>query len=178
MSTTTDPRYPIGSYQPKDFSDLQKKEWINDIRQLPGLLENTLVNLDAHQLDTPYRDGGWKVKQLVHHIADSHINAYMRLKLGLTEENPTIKPYDEKLWSELPDVTDVPVNISVTLIHALHRRWVSTLRHLKTEEWGRTYFHPERKQSVPLWEMTAMYAWHSEHHFEHICRLRERMGWL
>src|SRR5580765_6093091 len=116
MSTESiDLRYPIGKYTPQPFSSNLKEEWLNDIKFLPQLLENAIVNLDEAQLQTPYREGGWTVHQLVHHVADSHINAYCRFKLGMTEDNPTIKPYEEKLWAELDDVKDLPVNISITL---------------------------------------------------------------
>src|SRR6476646_11895747 len=117
----SDPRYPIGKYEPQPFSKEQKEKWLADIRFLPEELERSILNLDAAQLDTPYREGGWTVRQLVHHVADSHMNAYIRFKLGLTEENPTIKPYDEKAWALLPDNERVPVNVSLTLLHALHQ---------------------------------------------------------
>ena len=123
-----DPRYPIGKYEPQPFSEKQKQEWLNDIKFLPQSLENSIQNLDEAQLNTPYREGGWKVKQLVHHVADSHINAYCRFKLGLTEENPAIRPYEEKLWAELNDIETVPINVSLTLLHALHARWYATIK--------------------------------------------------
>src|SRR6476661_2928411 len=122
QNSSIDPRYPIGKFQPKPYSDEQKKQWLNDIKYLPSLLENALLNLDEAQLDTPYREGGWTVKQLVHHVADSHINAYCRFKLGLTEDNPTIRPYEEKLWAQLKDTENLPTNVSITLLHALHTR--------------------------------------------------------
>ena len=112
-----DPRYPIGEYEPKPFSEKQKDEWLNEIKFLPQNLEYAILNLDEQQLDTPYREGGWKVRQLIHHVADSHLNAFCRFRLGLTEESPTIKPYDEKKWAELNDVETVPINVSLTLLH-------------------------------------------------------------
>src|SRR6201990_1492195 len=136
-TSSTDLRYPIGHYQPHAYSQHQKEEWLNDIKFLPQLLENSIINLDEAQLNTPYRDGGWTVQQVVHHVADSHINAYMRFKLGITEIKPTIKPYEEKDWAELNDVK-LPVNISITLLHALHQRWVSTIQDLADEQWQRT----------------------------------------
>lgn len=173
-----DPRYPIGEYEPKPFTTEQKVEWLADIKFLPVLLENALLNLDEEQIHTPYRDGGWTVNQLVHHIADSHINAYVRFKLGLTEENPVIKAYDEKLWAELHDVKKLPVNISVTLLHALHLRWHETLKYMTDDEWNnRTIFHPEHKKTLRLWYLLGMYAWHGKHHVAHITALRERKGW-
>ncbi|RYD90348.1 MAG: putative metal-dependent hydrolase, partial [Sphingobacteriales bacterium] len=128
MDVQTDPRYPIGKFEPKPFSADQRDEWIADVRFLPEILENAIRNLNEDQLHTAYRDGGWTVHQLIHHIADSHMNAYIRFKLGMTEENPTIKPYEEKDWAEMADVKELPVNISLTLLHALHRRWTVFLQ--------------------------------------------------
>src|ERR671921_970033 len=140
---TTDLRYPIGNYQPKPFSDAQKEDWLADITFLPQRLEAALHDLDEAQLQTPYRDGGWTVHQLVHHVADSHINAYLRFKQGYAEENPTIKPYDEKIWANFADVKNLPINISITLLYALHQRWYEFLRHFAEQDWQRTLFHPE-----------------------------------
>jgi len=172
-----DPRYPIGRYQQQPFSPKQKQDWINDIRFLPGSLEQAVLNLDEAQLDTPYRDGGWTVKQLVHHVADSHMNAYCRFKLGLTEDNPQIKPYEESLWAQLPDTKNLPINISLTLLHALHSRWIEILVNMKDEDFDRTVFHPEHKKDLTLWYLLGMYAWHSRHHTAHITSLRQRKGW-
>lgn len=172
-----DPRYPIGKYQPQPFSEQQKQEWLNDIKFLPLALENAILNLDASQLETPYRDGGWTVKQVVHHVADSHMNAYCRFKLGLTEDNPTIKPYEESLWANLKDTQNTPVNISITLLHALHARLYEVLINITDEEFNRTVFHPEYKKEMTLWYLLGMYAWHSKHHTAHVTSLRERMNW-
>ena len=172
-----DPRYPIGKYAPEPFSEQKKENWIDDIRQLPQWLENALLNLDEQQLHTPYREGGWTVQQLVHHVADSHINAYCRFKLGATENNPAIKPYDEKLWAELPDVQHLPVNISITLLHALHARWYYLLKQFTSADWERTVFHPEQKKTITLWELLGSYAWHGKHHTAHITRLRAEKNW-
>ena len=170
--------YPIGKYKtPDSYDEATIADWINAIEALPSWLDVVVENLDEHQLQTSYRDGGWTIHQIIHHIADSHLNAYIRLKLALTEDNPTIKPYDENLWAVLPDVAANPVNISITLLHALHRRWVSQLRGMKPEEWTRTFFHPEQDRSIPLWEYMALYAWHGRHHMEQIRGLRERKGW-
>ena len=177
-SVEIDLRYPIGEYEPKPFSVEQKVEWLAEIKFLPIYLENAIVNLDVTQLQTPYRDGGWTVHQLVHHVADSHMNAYCRFKLALTEENPTIKTYDEKQWAEMNDVKKLPVNISTTLLHALHSRWYEALKYVSDDEWNnRTVFHPEHKKTLRLWYLLGMYAWHSKHHVAHITALRERMGW-
>lgn len=170
-------RYPIGRYQPAPFTQQQKEKWLLDLQFLPTELELAVQDLDEAQLLTPYRDGGWTVQQLVHHIADSHMNAYTRFKLGLTETNPAIRPYDEKEWAKLNDVTTVPINVSITLLHALHRRWVVMLTDLTDEQWQRTVFHPEHKNEMTLWFMLGMYSWHGRHHLKHITSLRERMGW-
>lgn len=172
-----DLRYPIGKYQPQPFSEQQKQEWLNDIKFLPLALENAISNLDAAQLDTPYREGGWTVKQVVHHVGDSHINAYCRFKLGLTEDNPGIKPYDENLWVNLKDTQNLPVNVSLTLLHALHIRLHEVLINISDEEFNRTVFHPEHQKQMSLWYLLGMYSWHSRHHTAHITSLRERMKW-
>lgn len=174
----TDVRYPIGKYEPQPYSDKLRQDWLNDIRYLPQLLENALLNLDEAQLTTPYRDGGWTIKQVVHHVADSHMNALIRFKLALTEENPTIKPYDEAAWAELNDVHELPVNISITLLHAMHARWYSCIKNLGEQELlTRSVFHPEHKKQIILWDLLGMYAWHGKHHTAHVTELREKMGW-
>lgn len=178
MPTMVDPSYPIGQYEAQPFSIATKVEWLADIKFLPLALEQSLLNLDEDQLHTPYRDGGWTVHQLVHHIADSHMNAYIRFKLALTEENPTIKPYDEKLWAEMNDVQKLPVNISVTLLHALHARWYEALKYVKDDDWNnRTVFHPEHKRTMRLWYLLGNYSWHGRHHVAQINALRERKRW-
>jgi len=172
-----DPRYPIGKYEPQPYSQLQKDKWLLDLQLLPSDLENAVHNLDEAQLHTPYREGGWTVHQLVHHIADSHMNAYMRFKLGLTEDNPPIKPYEEKLWATLNDVKILPINISITLLFALHERWFAALKDLSEAEWMRTVFHPEHKKEMTLWFLLGLYAWHGRHHVHHILSLREQKQW-
>ena len=174
---TEDLRYPIGKYEPQPFSKEQKEKWLLDIHFLPEELERSLLNLDEAQLHTPYREGGWKVLQVVHHVADSHMNAYIRFKLGLTENNPTIKPYEEGEWAMLKDNESVPFNVSVTLLHALHQRWLATIKDLKDEDWQRTVVHPEHGKQMTLWHLLGMYAWHGRHHTKHIMALREREGW-
>jgi uncharacterized damage-inducible protein DinB len=175
--TSTDLRYPIGHFEPRPFSDQQKEEWLNDIKFLPQLLENSVVNLDETELKTPYREGGWTVHQLVHHVADSHMNAYIRFKLGLTEDNPAIRPYDQAAWAMLSDTEKIPINISLTLLYALHTRWYSLISDLSLAEWERTVFHPEHKKEMTLWYLLGMYAWHGKHHVAHITSLRERNKW-
>ncbi|MGN6419246.1 MAG: YfiT family bacillithiol transferase [Pseudobacter sp.] len=172
-----DLRYPIGKYEPQPFSSAQKRLWLQDIQFLPGLIENAIENLDEPQLNTPYRDGGWTVKQVVHHVADSHMNAYIRFKLGLTEDKPTIKPYDEARWAELKDVQSVPINMSITLLYTLHTRWHAAILHLTDQDWQRTVIHPEHNKEMSLWHLLGMYAWHGKHHAAHITSLRERKKW-
>lgn len=172
-----DLRYPIGEYVPKPFSKALREEWLADIKFLPQAIEYAISNLGEAQIHTPYRDGGWTVHQVVHHVADSHINAYCRFKLGLTENNPTIRPYDENGWVGTADVTNLPVNISITLLHALHAKWYELLKSLSTEDLQKTVVHPEHKKEFTLWVFLGMYAWHSRHHVAHITALRERKGW-
>ncbi len=171
-------KYPIGRYQkPEARTPELMQEWINVLTLLPSWMDACIENLDEAQLHVPYREGGWTIQQVVHHVADSHMNAFIRLKLALTEDNPTVKPYDENAWSQLEDVKQVPVNISVTMLHTIHRRMVTILKNMKETDWERTYFHPQYQKSFPLWEMVALYAWHSQHHTEHVRRLRDRMNW-
>jgi uncharacterized damage-inducible protein DinB len=171
-----DERYPIGKYQPQPYSAERREEWIRDILFLPRQLEMAILNLDEPQLETPYREGGWTVKQLIHHVADSHMNAYIRFKLALTEDNPVIKPYDEAKWAELTD-SRLAVNISLTLLHALHNRWYDVVKHMGQEDLNRTLFHPGMKKELTLWFMLGLYAWHGHHHTAHITSLREKTGW-
>ncbi len=172
-----DHRYPIGKYEPQPYSEELKEEWLADIKYLPRSIEHAIINLDEAQLQAPYRDGGWTVHQVVHHVADSHMNAYIRFKLGYTEENATIRPYDEKKWANTSDVQNLPINISITLLHALHQRWWDFLVHFTEQDYLKTVFHPEYKKEFTLWHLLGMYAWHSKHHVAHITELRNRKGW-
>jgi len=172
-----DLRYPVGKYIVQPFSEKQLGEWLTDIKFLPQHLENAILNLDEAQLNTAYREAGWTVKQVVHHVADSHMNAYIRFKLGLTEDNPTIKPYDEAAWAEMSDTKNLPINISLTILHALHTRWYEVLKNMSREDLDKTVFHPEHKKTFTLWNLLGMYAWHSRHHVAHITSLRERSNW-
>jgi hypothetical protein len=172
-----DLKFPIGEYKPEKFSQELKDQWLNDIKFLPRALEVAILNLDEYQLQSPYREDGWSVNQLVHHIADSHINAYCRFKLGYTEDVPDIRPYDEKLWANTADVQNLPINISVTLLFALHQRWYEFLKNFSDKDWDCTVYHPEHKKQFSLWHLLGMYAWHSRHHVAHITTLRERRGW-
>ena len=179
MSTqpTSDPRFPIGKFvRPTIVEADQRRAWIATIAALPENLRSAVYGLTEAQIDTPYREGGWTVRQLVHHVADSHMNAYVRTRLALTEDWPTIKPYEEKLWAELPDAKSLPIEVSLELLDALHRRWAALLESLSDEQWERGYNHPESgRQKVA--EVTALYAWHSRHHVAHITALRKSKGW-
>lgn len=177
-TSASDLRYPIGKYEPQPYSAQQHQDWLNDIRFLPQLLENAILNLDEAQQQIPYREGGWTVQQVVHHVADSHMNAYIRFKLGMTEDNPTIKPYDEAAWADLNDVQELPVNISLTLLHALHARWYSCIRLLDGAALqSKTVVHPQHNRQMTLWHLLGMYAWHGKHHVAHITGLRKRNSW-
>ena len=170
-------QYPIGKVQLVEFSEKEKEARLADILFLPRMLEFAVLNLNEDQLQTPYREGGWTVNQLVHHVADSHMNAYIRCKLALTEDNPTIKPYDQDAWVRTTDVENVPVNISITLLHALHHRWYELLKTLQEEDWKKTVFHPEQQRTISLWNLLQIYAWHGKHHATHVTNLREEKGW-
>ena len=172
-----DLRYPIGKYEPKPFSVEHLQERLSAIQYLPQQLENAILNLDEYQIETPYRPEGWTVKQLVHHVADSHMNAFIRFKLGLTEDNPPIKPYKQDAWANLNDSKIVPINVSITLLHALHARWGALLNGISSEELERTVFHPEQNKEITLWHLLGIYAWHSKHHVAHITALRDSMKW-
>lgn len=171
-----DQRYPIGKYEPAAYSDELKEKWLNSIRFLPEDLENAIVNLDADQLATPYRDGGWTLNQVIHHLADSHINAYIRFKLGHTEEKPTIKPYLEREWANTID-NGLPINISITLLHALHARWYAFLKDFSEADFQKEIIHPEQGRSMSLWFLLGLYAWHGKHHLAHILALRASNHW-
>jgi len=177
MATTVDLRYPIGNYESKPYSEHRKQEWLNDIRFLPQSIENAILNLDEHQLQTPYREGGWTVQQVVHHVADSHMNAFCRFRLGLTEDKPAIRPYNEAAWALLKDVQVIPVNVSITLLYALHTRWHAMISDLPIGDWEREVYHPEADKIMTLWYLLGNYAWHSRHHVAHITSLRQRNNW-
>jgi DinB superfamily len=175
---TADIRYPLGKFTPRPFSPGLKREWLQDIQFLPALLENAIEHLDNRQLDTPYREGGWTVRQLVHHLADCAVNAYERYKLTLSEENPVIKTIQEEKWANMPDVQSIPVSISITLLYALHTRLYAAIRDLDAAAWNRCFFHPVKQCTVSLWDFTGEYAFHGKHHTAHIINLRKKMGWV
>ena len=171
-----DPRYPIGKFSyTGPLSAEQKKECLDDIEQAPAKFRAAVHGLSDAQLDTPYRDGGWTVRQLAHHVPDSHMNAYIRFKLALTEDEPTIKPYFEDRWAELPDSRQ-PIENSLALLDSLHRRWTALLRGMSDADWQRTFRHPELGL-MTLERTLALYSWHGRHHTAHVTSLRERKGW-
>jgi DinB superfamily len=173
----TDPRYPIGQFAPPEaFTREWRQGAIDTIAQTPARLRGAIAGLNAVQLGTAYRDGGWTVRQVVHHVPDSHINAYVRLKLALTEDTPTIKPYAESLWAGLADCATVPVETSLTLLDSLHTRWVALLREMREADFERQYQHPETGRHS-LNYLLALYAWHGLHHTAHITELRRTRGW-
>jgi uncharacterized damage-inducible protein DinB len=174
-TASADPRYPIGRWAAPDDSPETAARLIDAIADTPGRLRDVVEGLDDAQLDTPYRDGGWTVRQVVHHVADSHMNAYVRVKLALTADAPAIVPYDEARWAELPD-SRLPVEASLQLTDALHARWVALLRALGPAALDRPYRHPEMGL-VPVRTALAIYAWHGAHHTAHVAALRERAGW-
>jgi hypothetical protein len=165
----SDPRYPIGEFSlGGEITPERRSGWIAELGEAPGALRALVQGMSDAQLDTPYRDGGWTVRQVVHHLPDSHLNAYVRFKLALTEDNPRIVPYQEARWAELADTRTTPVGVSLTLLDALHRRWVALLKGMAEADWGRTYFHPEHGKSFRLDAMLAQYAWHGQHHIAQI----------
>ena len=174
---TTDPRYPIGKPVLEErLSDEKRRQLIETIAATPARLRAAVKGLTAQQLDTPYRDGGWTVRQVIHHLPDSHMNAFIRTKLALTEANPAIKAYDEDAWSRLGDVPDTPVEVSLQLLDNLHQRWDVLLRSIRPEDFARTFQHPERGP-LTLDQNLCIYAWHGQHHVAHITELRRRNGW-
>lgn len=173
----SDPRYPIGKFSfPGSISEADRATFIGHIAEAPAKLRAAVAGLSPQQLDTPYRDGGWTVRQVAHHVPDSHMNAYVRYKLALTEDVPTIKPYEEARWANLADTQSTPIEVSLALMDSLHDRWVRLLRSLGPEDWKREFRHPEMGV-VTLEKNLALYSWHSRHHVAHITELRKKMGW-
>jgi len=172
-----DPRYPIGKYTPpQEATPALRQQAIDSIAATPAKLKAALSGLNDAQLDTPYRDGGWTVRQVVHHVPDSHLNAYVRFRLALTENQPTIKPYEEARWAELADAKSAPVAVSLALLEPLHDRWVRLLRSLTAADFARTFVHPEHGVRTLDW-MLFLYAWHGRHHTAHVTELRKQKGW-
>jgi uncharacterized damage-inducible protein DinB len=173
----TDLRYPIGRWQRESYLEpAQRSERIAEIAAAPAALRKVVAGLTAEQLDTPYRPDGWTVRQVVHHLADSHLNATIRIRLALTEDQPTIKPYSEKLWAELPDARSADVEASVRLLEALHERWVALLGALEPVDFTRRLRHPEMGE-LTVDSIVSLYAWHGRHHVAHVAALRQREGW-
>jgi uncharacterized damage-inducible protein DinB len=172
-----DPRFPIGKFSYSGpLTPGQKQQYLSDIEQAPARLRASLHGLSDQQLDTAYREGGWTLRQVAHHLPDSHMNSYIRFKLALTEDEPTIKSYMENIWAELPEAKHAPIEVSLALLDSLHQRWVLVLRKLTEAEWQRTFRHPELGP-MSLEKNLALYAWHGRHHVAHITGLREKMGW-
>jgi uncharacterized damage-inducible protein DinB len=172
-----DLRYPIGKFHFEGpLSEQQQRDALDSIARTPANLNAAIQGLTEAQIDTPYRPGGWTVRQVVHHMPDSHLNAYVRFKLALTENDPTIKPYAEDRWAELADTKSTPVEVSLSLLESLHDRWMRLLRSLTPEDWKRTFLHPEMGP-MTLEKTLALYAWHGQHHVAHVTALRERNAW-
>ena len=173
----SDLQYPIGKFHfAGPLTDDQRRSAVNEIANAPANLRLAVKDLSEAQLDTPYRPGGWTVRQVVHHVPDSHMNAYVRFKLALTEDEPTIKPYEQQLWADLPDTKSTPAEVSLALLDSLHERWVQLLQSFTASDWKRTFRHPELG-IVSLERNLALYAWHGRHHIAHITTLRDREGW-
>ncbi|HWZ82112.1 MAG TPA: putative metal-dependent hydrolase [Terriglobales bacterium] len=173
----SDLRYPLGKFHYDGPLSLQQQQASLDaIVKTPANLRAAVLGLSDSQLDTPYRPAGWTVRQVVHHLPDSHLNAYVRFKLALTEDDPTIKPYAEDRWAQLADTAGTPIDVSLTLLDSLHDRWVRLLRSLTPEQWKRTFRHPEMG-AMTLHKTLAIYAWHGPHHVAHVTELRKRMSW-
>lgn len=170
-------RYPIGRPElSREATPEERERLIGVLADLPRMVRDALDGLTDEQLDTPYRPGGWTVRQVVHHLPDSHVNAYVRFKLAVTEDEPTIRPYDENAWAAEPEARQGAVEMSLVLLEGLHRRWTAWLRELAAEAWDRSLVHPE-SGPMNLVQLLRLYAWHSEHHLAHIDRLRDREGW-
>jgi hypothetical protein len=161
-------KYPVGKFvTPSSYTQQEMLHWIEEIKLLPGKIRQTVISLNETQLDTPYRLGGWTIRQVIHHIADSHANAMIRFKLALTEDNPTVKAYEEAEWALLPDYR-LPVEPALRMLEGVHLRWVAVLEAMSEDQWNRTYIHPATGDAWPLRRVLGLYAWHSRHHLAHI----------
>jgi hypothetical protein len=173
-----DIRYPIGKFiKPETFVQEDLKNWIDDIKSLPKWLREATDGLSEEQLNTPYREGGWTIAQVVHHLADVNMNAFIRTKLILTEDVPTVKPFDENAWAETIEAHLYPIEASLKLLEGLHERWAALLESLETKEFQRKLYHPAMDKTLDLYTCVAMYAWHGKHHVAHIKNLRAQKGW-
>ncbi|MED5019411.1 putative metal-dependent hydrolase [Paenibacillus chibensis] len=174
---SSDLRYPIGEFTAAEtISPADRSYWIDQLRALPGQVREAIQNFNDDQLNTPYRPGGWNVRQVVHHLADSHMNALLRIKLALTEEEPVIKPYEETLWAELPDSLIPPPEVSLKILDGIHARMVLLFKNFKESDWQRTYVHPVNGKTR-LDRHLGLYTWHGRHHLAHITSLSRRMDW-
>ena len=177
QESVQDLRFPVGKFQrPAELDAQSRAKAIENVAACPARMREAVRGLTPEQIDTPYRPDGWTVRQVVHHVPDSHLNAYIRFKLALTEDTPTIKPYNETKWAELPDVLAVPIETSLALLDAVHERWLAILQAMKPADFGRQLVHPESGQQS-LDQMLALYAWHGRHHVAHVTSLRQRKGW-
>lgn len=173
-----DLRFPIGKYTPPESITAEDVAgWIEDIRVLPSAIRSAVQGMSEEQLHTPYRPGGWTVKQLVHHVSESHLNSIIRFKWGLTEDEPLIKAYNQASWADTPDVAETPLELTLDFIDVLHAKWVLLLTSIKGEQWKKGILHPESGTRMPLDWLAGMYAWHGKHHTAHVTRLIEREGW-
>ncbi len=174
-----DLRYPVGPFSPKGspLTSEERDEMLGRLEQHPARIRAAVAGLDDQQLDTPYREAGWTVRQVVHHVVDSHLNSYVRFKIGMTEDNGTIRPYEQSDWAELEEASSAPVELSLPLLDALHARWVAFLRTLSEDDFQRTVHHPEMGRDLTLDTLLEIYGWHCLHHETHITALRQRNGW-
>ncbi len=171
-------RYPVGEYEPiESYTSSDISNYINIIENFPEKIKAAVQGLSDKQLDTPYREGGWTIRQVVHHTADSHINSYCRFKLALTEDTPEIKPYNEAKWAELPDGKTAPVELSLPLLDSLHKRWCAVLKGISPDKLERKVYHSEAKREMTIAYLMGLYAWHCEHHLAHVVKLKKKMNW-
>jgi uncharacterized damage-inducible protein DinB len=176
--TSEELKYPVGKFtKPAEITQKIFDQYVSDISAFPEKIRKEVQNLSDSQLDTEYRPGGWTIRQVVNHCADSHMNALIRLKLALTEDKPTIKPYLQDSWANLPDSKTISTGAALNIIQGVHERWISLLRTLKKEQLERTFIHPEQGREIRLDENTGLYAWHCKHHLAHITAIKTRMGW-
>ncbi|WP_262147731.1 YfiT family bacillithiol transferase [Chryseobacterium foetidum] len=178
MSNPEPKRFPIGQFdEPEEISDTQLDEYIKTIKNFPAKLKDLIENFTDEQLDMPYREKGWTVRQLVNHLADSHANSFIRFKLALTEDNPVIKPYQEARWAELQDSTSISIKPAMRMLKGIHQRWYHLLKSLTNRHFERTFHHPEQIKDYNLRICLAHYVWHCNHHFAHIENLKNKQGW-